>query len=303
MTAHTTLPAQARYSFGGDEHLFVEISEEMSLPAFFKGMAICNELRRRVDAGEIAGVTEICPANAAYLVRFDPDLIVPDVLLAALKDIEAGLGDADLQMQTRIVEVPVLYNDPWTHETLMRFRERHQDPSSTDIEYAARINGHASVDAFIAAHSGAPWFVSMVGFVAGLPFLFQMVERERQIQVPKYLSPRTDTPRLTLGHGGCFSCIYSVRGAGGYQMFGVTPAPIFDPAQRLSYLKELMVFFRPGDIVKWKPIDRAEYDRLVAQVDAGTYTLRIEPVSFSLDEFLADPDGYNRQLLKVLHGN
>lgn len=303
MTAHTTLPAQARYSFGGDEHLFVEISEEMSLPAFFKGMAICNELRRRVDAGEIAGVTEICPANAAYLVRFDPDLIVPDVLLAALKDIEAGLGDADLHMQTRIVEVPVLYNDPWTHETLMRFRERHQDPSSTDIEYAARINGHASVEAFIAAHSGAPWFVSMVGFVAGLPFLFQMVERERQIQVPKYLSPRTDTPRLTLGHGGCFSCIYSVRGAGGYQMFGVTPAPIFDPAQRLSYLKELMVFFRPGDIVKWKPIDRAEYDRLVAQVDAGTYTLRIEPVSFSLDEFLADPDGYNRQLLKVLHGN
>jgi urea carboxylase len=225
------------------------------------------------------------------------------VLLGTLRAIEAGLGDAGLQLQTRIVEIPVLYNDPWTHETLMRFRERHQDPSSTDIEYAARINGHASVDAFIAAHSGAPWFVSMVGFVAGLPFLFQMVERERQIEVPKYLSPRTDTPKLTLGHGGCFSCIYSVRGAGGYQMFGVTPAPIFDPAQRLSYLKELMVFFRPGDIVKWKPIDRAEYDRQVAQVEAGTYTLRIEPVSFSLNEFLADPDGYNRQLLKVLHGH
>jgi urea carboxylase len=236
-------------------------------------------------------------------VRFDPDVIVPDVLLATLKEIEAGLGDADRRLQTRIVEIPVLYNDPWTHETLMRFRERHQDPSSTDIEYAARINGHASVDAFIDAHSGAPWFVSMVGFVAGLPFLFQMVGRERQIEVPKYLSPRTDTPRLTLGHGGCFSCIYSVRGAGGYQMFGVTPAPIFDPAQRLSYLKELMVFFRPGDIVKWKPIDRAEYDRQVAQVEAGTYTLRIEPVSFSLDDFLADTDGYNKQLLKVLHGH
>ncbi|MCT8176629.1 5-oxoprolinase subunit B family protein [Variovorax sp. CY25R-8] len=302
MTA-AILPAQARYSFGGDEHLFVEISESMSLPAFFKGMAICNELRRRVQAGEIAGVTEICPANAAYLVRFDPDLIAPDALQAVLEGIEAGIGEADLRLSTRIVEIPVLYNDPWTHETLMRFRERHQDPASTDIEYAARINGLDSVDAFIAAHSGAPWFVSMVGFVAGLPFLFQMVERERQLEVPKYLSPRTDTPRLTLGHGGCFSCIYSVRGAGGYQMFGVTPAPIFDPAQRLPYLKELMVFFRPGDIVKWKPIDRAEYDRQVAQVEAGDYALRIAPVSFSLQEFLADPDGYNQQLLKVLHGD
>jgi len=303
MTAAAILPAQARYSFGGDEHLFVEISESMSLPAFFKGMAICNELRRRVQAGEIAGVTEICPANAAYLVRFDPDLIAPDALQAVLEGIEAGIGEADLRLSTRIVEIPVLYNDPWTHETLMRFRERHQDPASTDIEYAARINGLDSVDAFIAAHSGAPWFVSMVGFVAGLPFLFQMVERERQLEVPKYLSPRTDTPRLTLGHGGCFSCIYSVRGAGGYQMFGVTPAPIFDPAQRLPYLKELMVFFRPGDIVKWKPIDRAEYDRQVAQVEAGDYSLRIAPVSFSLQEFLADPDGYNQQLLKVLHGD
>jgi urea carboxylase len=230
-------------------------------------------------------------------------VIAPQTLLATLKGIEGQLGDADLKLQTRIVEIPVLYNDPWTHETLMRFRERHQDPTSTDIEYAARINGHASVDAFIKAHSSAPWFVSMVGFVAGLPFLFQMVERERQIQVPKYLSPRTDTPRLTLGHGGCFACIYSVRGAGGYQMFGVTPAPIFDPAQKLEYLKDLMVFFRPGDIVKWKPIDRAEYDRQIAEVNAGTYQLRTVPVSFSLEEFMADPDGYNQKLLKVLHGN
>ena len=294
-----TAPSDARYSFGGDEHLFVEISDEMSLPAFFKGMAICNELRRRA----LPGITEICPANASFLVRFDPDVILPDDLLAAVKAIEATLGDGHLQLQTRIIEIPVLYNDPWTHETLMRFRERHQDPSSTDIEYAARINGHASVDAFIQAHSEAPWFVSMVGFVAGLPFLFQMVDRARQIEVPKYLSPRTDTPKLTLGHGGCFSCIYSVRGAGGYQMFGVTPAPIFDPAQRLSYLQDLMVFFHPGDIVKWKPIDRAEYDRQIAEVEAGTYQLRIRPVSFSLEDFLADPDGYNQELLKVLHGD
>ena len=36
-----------RYSFGGDEHVFAEIGEEMSLEAFFKGMAICTELEKR----------------------------------------------------------------------------------------------------------------------------------------------------------------------------------------------------------------------------------------------------------------
>ncbi len=292
------LPA-ARYSFGGDEHVFVEISEEMSLPAFFKGMAICKELERRA----VPGVTEICPANAAYQVRFDPDVIAPDAMMELLKALETEVGDTERELPTRIIEIPVLYNDPWTHETLMRFRERHQDPKSTDLEYAARINGKASVDEFIAAHSGAPWFVSMVGFVAGLPFLFQMVDRAQQLQVPKYLRPRTDTPKLTLGHGGCFSCIYSVRGAGGYQMFGITPAPIFDPAQGVPYLKDFMVFFRIGDIVQWKPITREEYDGDLQQVQAGTFDLRIRPVSFSLKRFQANPTAYNRRLQEVLRGD
>lgn len=291
----SALPA-ARYTFGGDEHVFVEIAEEMSLPAFFKGMAITGELQRRA----VPGVTEICPANASYLVRFDPDVIAPDRMMEVLRDIEGSVGSAGRELQTRIVEIPVLYNDPWTHETLMRFRDRHQDPNSTDLEYAARVNGKPSVEAFVQAHSSAPWFVSMVGFVAGLPFLFQMVERPQQLEVPKYLRPRTDTPKLTIGHGGCFSCIYSVRGAGGYQMFGITPAPIFDPEQKLPYLKDMMVFFRPGDIVKWKPIARDEYDRDVAAVEAGTFDLRIRPVSFSLQQFLDDPAAYNATLLKQL---
>lgn len=285
-----------RYTFGGDEFIFVEISEAMSLDAFFKGTAITRELQRR----NVPGITEICPANASYQVRYDPDVISPDALLDVLKDVEATVSDTSLNLATRIVEVPVLYNDPWTYETLMRFRERHQDPESTDLEYAAKINGKRDVAEFIDAHSGAPWFVSMVGFVAGLPFMYQMVERARQLEVPKYLRPRTDTPKLTVGHGGCFGCIYSVRGAGGYQMFGVTPAPIFDPAQRLDYLHDFMVFFRPGDIVKFKPIDRAEYDKAVAAVEAGTFSLRVRPVDFSLADFMRDPDAYNRSLVEVL---
>jgi allophanate hydrolase subunit 1 len=290
---------EIRYSFGGDEHIFAEIDEEMSLEAFFKGMAVCTALEKR----RIPGISEICPSNASYLVRFDPDVIPADKMLSTLKEIEAQIGSADLELPTRIIEIPVLYNDPWTRETLMRFRERHQDPKSTDIEYAARINNYGSVDEFVAAHSGAPWFVSMVGFVAGLPFLFQMVERKKQIEVPKYLRPRTDTPKLTVGHGGCFGCIYSVRGAGGYQMFGITPAPIYDPAQKLPYLKDFMVFFRPGDIVKWKPISREEYDRDVKAVEAGTFNLTVRPVAFSLKAFLADPTAYSRRLVEVLHGH
>lgn len=286
-----------RYSFGGDEHIFVEVDEEMSMQAFFKSLSMTNAVRD----SKIIGVTEICPANASFQIKFDPDRIKPDDMLRELKKLETASDKAESVIKTRIIEVPVFYRDPWTTETLMRFRERHQDPNSTDIEYATRINGYATVDDFIKAHSGSPWFVSMVGFVAGLPFLYQMVERKRQIEVPKYLRPRTDTPKLTVGIGGCFGAIYSVRGAGGYQMFGITPMPIYDPNQEISYLRDFMILFRPGDIVKWKPIDRDEYDATVADVAANRFTPLIREVSFDLEEFNKDIDGYNRQLEETLY--
>ncbi len=289
---------ETRYSFGGDEHVFVEVAEEMSLDAFFKALSITNAVRD----SRIKGVTEICPANASLQIRFDPDVISPDDMLAELKRLESAAEKADPTLKTRIIEIPVYYNDPWTHETLMRFRERHQEPTATDLEYAAKVNNYGSVDDLVKAHSGTPWFVSMVGFVAGLPFMYQMVERSRQIEVPKYLRPRTDTPKLTVGHGGCFGCIYSVRGAGGYQMLGVTPMPIYDAKQEVSYLRDFMIFFKPGDIVKFKPVDRDGYDAAIEEVERGRFEPPIRPVTFSLNDFHVDPASTNAKILGTLHG-
>ena len=289
----------SRFTFGGDEHIFVEVDEAMSLEAFFTSLSMTNAVR----AASIDGVTEICPANASFQIKFDPDKIHPLALMDRLKLLEEDAEKSEAKLDTRIIEVPVLYQDPWTHETLMRFRERHQDPDGTDLEYAARINGYQTVEAFIDAHSGAPWFVSMVGFVSGLPFLYQMVDRSRQIQVPKYLRPRTDTPKQTVGYGGSFSCIYSVRGAGGYQMFGITPMTIYDPRQEVPYLKDFMVFFRPGDIVKWRSIERAEYDRIIEDMQVGRFEPRMRDVVFSLDDFNADLDGTNARLMEALYAD
>ena len=139
---------KTRYTFGGDEHIYVEIDEEMSLDAFFKSLSMSNAVRE----AEIEGITEICPANASFQVKFNPDVIHPDDLLARIKTLEEKAIQAEKRLNTRIIEIPVYYQDPWTHETLMRFRERHQDPTGSDLEYAARINGFDSVDDFITAH-------------------------------------------------------------------------------------------------------------------------------------------------------
>ncbi|WFP65574.1 MULTISPECIES: carboxyltransferase domain-containing protein [unclassified Mesorhizobium] len=288
-----------RYSFGGDEHLVVEVDEAMSLRAFLAALSICNAIRD----SQIQGVTEICPSNASFQLRFDPDLIAAEDLLAEVKKIEASLSNREQALGTRVLEIPVFYDDPWTREVMARFSDRRQDPEMTDLEYVAHINGLSGPVDYVARHSGSPWMVTMVGFGAGSPFMFQMVEQDQQLQVPKYVRPRTDTPKQCVSQGGCFTGIYPVRGAGGYQMLGVTPLPIYDPTQTTSYLQEFMILFRPGDIVRMRPIGRNEYDDLAEQVKTGDFQLRQTPASFSLDDFERDIKAFNQQMLEAIDGH
>ena len=105
---------ESRYTFGGDEHLFVECSEEMSLEAFFKSLSITEAVRE----AKIAGVTEICPANASFQLRFNPDIISAKDLEREVRAIEQTASRSEPTIEARYIDFPVLYNDPWTHETL-----------------------------------------------------------------------------------------------------------------------------------------------------------------------------------------
>jgi urea carboxylase len=299
VTEAADLRGSARYTWGGDEFLFVEIAEAMSLAANFKASSIAT----RLSAQNLAGLSDICPSNASLLIRFDPDVIDHADLEKTVRALEVEV-DRTVHpiLHTRLIEVPVWYGDPYTKETVARFRSSHQRPEGTDLDFAAEANELQDAAEFIRRHHSSPWLVSMVGFVAGLPFMFQMVSQDKQLEVPKYPRPRTDTPALTVGHGGCFACIYSVRGAGGYQMFGIAAAPIFDPAQSLKDFTEFMIFFKPGDIVKFRSIDEAEYMNIKDQVKDGSYVYKQVPVTFDLVEALSDPESYNEKLLEQLDG-
>jgi urea carboxylase len=269
----------------------------MSFSANFTALAVCRELESRGHAG----IVEIAQANASLLVRLNPDEIDPKKLMAELREIYDGTDTAQLSFSTRVFDVPALYNDPWTHEVLMKFRDRHQTPDKTDLEYVTEINGFATQEEFIQAHHGAPYYASMLGFVPGLPWCYQMVHREKMLEVPKYVRPRTDTPARALSHGGAFAAIYPVQGPGGYQLFAICAAPIFDPTQSLPDFQDSFAIFRGGDILKFRPVDRAEYDAIREEVEAGVFRYRKIDVDFEPAEFFADPEAYNASLLARLY--
>lgn len=292
--------ATIRYEYGGDEFVFVELSESMNLEAMFKGMAITEKL---VEAN-LQGVIDICPGNASYMIRIDPEIIHPDRLIDELKKLEQSVSQyGDIQIHSRLVDVPILFEDPWTHEALMRFRDNHQDPNTTDIEYSARINGYDSKEELINSIVSSPFLVSMIGFVPGLPFTFQLTSQENQIEVPKYVRPRTFTPERAFGFGGAFAVIYPVKGAGGYQLYGTAAAPILDVEQQLPDFKESMVFPRQGDILRYRNITMQEYESIREEVDAGTFRYHIKELTFTPNEVIENPQQFAKKVMRRLYND
>ena len=287
----------SRFSFGADEFVFVELSEEMSLETTLRVIAITDELRR----DKMPGLLDICPAHVSYMLRVDAEIVDPRGLVEVLEEAHRQhRGSPQLAISARLIELPVLYDDPWTRETLMRFRDRHQAPELTDLEYCAQVNHFDSVEDLVHAHSSDPFIATFIGFMPGNAEAYQLVPRDRQLEAPKYLRPRTDTPARALGHGGAFTTVYPVQGAGGFQLLGRCAVPVFDVGHRLADFEGEMVLPRAGDIFKYRPVVEDEYHQIRGSVEDGSYRYRIHETTFDLAAFSAQPDAHNRELLEVL---
>ncbi|RXT06404.1 allophanate hydrolase subunit 1 [Ammoniphilus sp. CFH 90114] len=290
-----TLP-ETRFEFGGDEYIYAEISRDMSAESNFKALAITKELQRR----NIPGIVDICPSNASYLVRFNPELISPHDLLDYLKDIDITKSNpAELNLSIRMVEIPTWYDDPISKEYSMRSRSRHQEPDLSNFEFVMKVNGYKDKHSFVNAHSSMPYLITMVGFIPGTAWEFPLgLSPEEVIQSPKYLSPRTETPKQGVGVGGAFTVVYPAEGPGSYQLIGMSAVPVFDPHKRLIDMGDSYFLARPGDLWKHRAIEEQEYNQIVKQVEDGTYRYRMKHIEFSPEEYFAKGKMYIEWLME-----
>jgi urea carboxylase len=291
-----TLP-ETRFDFGGDEYIYAEISREMSAESNFKALAITTELRRR----NIPGIMDICPSNASYLVRFNPEIISAYDLLDYLKEIDITKSTpSEMNLQVRIIEIPTWYDDPITREYSHRFKDRNHEPSISNFDFVMKVNGYTDKEAFIEAHSALPNLITMVGFTPGTAWGFPLgLSQEEIIQTPKYLSPRTDTPIQSVAIGGAFTVVYPVAGPGSYQLIGMSAVPVYDREQKLTDLKDTFFLARPGDIWKHRPIDENEYHSITDEVNQGTYRYHMKEIEFLPEEFFVKRKQYIQEIMEV----
>ena len=225
----------------GDLAVVVELGDEISIDVNTRVRA----LEFLVEHKAVPGIVETVPSFRSLLVYYDPSVVTYEALRETLAELAAQADQASLP-PSRVVELPCCYEDP----TL-----------GIDLAAAAERLGLAPQE-LARLHAGARYLVYFIGFTPGLPYLGGLPER---IVLPRLATPRTKVPAGSVGIGGIQVCIYSVESPGGYWIVGRTPVPLYDPESTDPTL------LRPGDLVRFRPIERAEYDGIIAAVKARTY--------------------------------
>lgn len=257
---------EPRFLPGGDKFIEMELGDEMSFDCNF----LVHSVAALVRQAKIKGIVELVPELATIMISYDGDQISFADVVREVGALRRSIGSLeDQELDSRLIYFPVLYVDPWTRacydDYCVKIAKKEWDP-----ELLVRVNNLENVKQLIRVHSGCEYWVAALGFWPGLASHMPLDPR-CVLTAPKYNPPRTWTPKQAIGVGGGLCAIYPDQTPGGYQIFARTPAPIWEPTQTLPAFKESLALFRPGDRVRFVPVDREEYDYVEQKVAEGTY--------------------------------
>jgi KipI family sensor histidine kinase inhibitor len=230
----------------GDRALSIELADEISREVNARILAIDYVLRQRA----LPGVIETVPTFRALLVYYDPLVVGFDELASTMREL-AETARPDALPPARTVELPCCYEGELGFE----------------LDGAAARLG-LTPEEVVRLHASAQYYVDFVGFTPGLPYLSGMPER---LFIPRLETPRVKTPPGSVSIGGMQCCIYSVESPGGFWVLGRTPLRLYDPAAAEPIL------LRAGDRVRFRAIDRPEFDAISSAVASRAFHPRIDP--------------------------
>ena len=237
---------------------------------------------------KIDGILDTVPGVRSLMVLFDHRRFPLQHLLELLKVAEQSLPNPRTQkLPTRIVQLPLAFNDRWTAEAIEKYMQQIQSKAAylpSNVEFIAANNGlEGGIEDVRNIVFDARYLVLGLGDVyLGAPCAVPLDPRHRVV-VPKYNPARTFTPEGAVGIGGAYLCIYPMESPGGYQLLGRT-LPIWNTTGHLPN-------FSPGkpwlldqfDQIQFFQVSENEIEAQRAAFTRGELKVQIQEQLFDVD--------------------
>ena len=218
-----------RIMSAGDAALVLEFPSRIDAQLTGRLVFTAEQLRRRCGTAILDAVVGYCTLT----VYFDPLLTDADWLESQMRSV-ADQAPAGVAGGGARIDIPVCYGGDL----------------GPDLASVAAAIG-ATEQEVIELHCAPEYRVFVVGFVPGFAYMGTVNER---LALPRRPTPRTRVPRGSVAIAAGQTGIYPIETPGGWHLLGCTAVRPFDEHRAEP------VLFRPGDRVKFRPVERSEFE-------------------------------------------
>jgi len=215
----------------GDCGITCDFGDEVNKNTNKEVIKLFNFIQDSVNKSKIKGILNYTPSYNKLIINFELGQIKSKDIIEFIKS--SDYSKINLPENNKIVEIPICYDEEFALD-IKRLEQK------TKLNFKEIVSKHLETN----------FFVYMIGFVPGQPFLGDLSE--------SLFHDRLDTPRIRINKGSVgivekFCTIYTFESPGGWNIIGRTPFELF------NINKTNTSILSPGDTVKFKSISKKEF--------------------------------------------
>ncbi len=217
----------------GDSGVVCDFGDDVNRTINEEVIKLFHYFQKQISLGKMEGILNCTPSYNKLIINFDLKKINSKKILQIINSID--FLKLDLNQDQKKWTIPICYDF---------------EMDLTNMSKVLKIDKSE----IIKIHSETIFFIYMVGFVPGHPF---MGDLDPKIFLNRLKTPRVKVPAGSVGIVEKFCNIYPYQSPGGWNIIGRTPIKLFDNKNETN-----PCLLSPGDIVKFKPISKKEFNKL-----------------------------------------
>ena len=217
----------------GDCGIVCDFGEEVNREINTNVIKLFYHVKQEVLKGKLNGILNYTPSYNKLIINFDLEKINSSQIINFLNSVD--FSKLNLLQKSKKWTIPVCYDFEMDLNEMSKTLKMHKDEI---------INIHLNTD----------FFVYMVGFVPGHPF---MGDLSSKLFLNRLKTPRVKIPAGSVGIVEKFCNIYPYESPGGWNIIGRSPTKLFNTKDNIN-----PCLLSPGDSVKFKPISKEEFQNL-----------------------------------------
>ena len=218
----------------GDCGIVCDFGDEVNQSINTSVIKLFHHIKKEVSKGNLKGILNYTPSYNKLIINFDLEIINSTKITDFLKLVD--FNKLNLSKNSKNWIIPICYDFEMDLAEMSKTLKMDKDK-------------------IINIHLNTNFFIYMVGFIPGHPF---MGDLNSKLFLSRLKTPSVKIPAGSVGIVEKFCNIYPYESPGGWNIIGRTPTKLFNTQNESN-----PCLLSPGDSVKFKSISKKEFEKLV----------------------------------------